>query len=104
VGLVCDPRGLSGVTTARTSAGVLHTLYVIFGYVVEDIGAHILEKVWSILVARSSRTRLGTRTQWLDRTSRRSNGTFVDSAMEMRRGRLGTCCGVVGVSRGHFIV
>jgi hypothetical protein len=43
---------------------------VIFGYVLEDIGEHLLEKVWSILVARSSRTRLGTGTQWLDKIGR----------------------------------
>jgi hypothetical protein len=52
---------------------------VIFGYVVEDIGVHILEKVWSILVVRSSETRLGTGTQWLDRTVWHSSRTFVDS-------------------------
>jgi hypothetical protein len=38
-------------------------LAVIFGYVVGYIGVHLIEKVWSILVARSSETRLGTGTQ-----------------------------------------
>jgi hypothetical protein len=51
---------------------------VIFGYVVEDIGVHLLEKVWSILWARLSGTRLGTGTQWQDRTGRQSR-SFVDS-------------------------
>jgi hypothetical protein len=32
----------------------------IFGYVVGDICEHLLEKIWSILVARSSGTRLQT--------------------------------------------
>jgi hypothetical protein len=52
---------------------------MIFGYVVEDIGVHILEKVWSILVARSLGTRLGIGTQWLDRTGGQSRRSFVDS-------------------------
>jgi hypothetical protein len=46
------------------------SLATIFGYVVGYIGAHLLDKVWSILVARSSGTRLGTGAQWLDRTGR----------------------------------
>jgi hypothetical protein len=54
-------------------------LAVIFGYVVEDIGVHIVEKVWSILVVRSLGTRLGTGTQWLDKTGRQSKRTVVDS-------------------------
>jgi hypothetical protein len=39
----------------------------------------MLEKVWSILVARSSGTRLGTRTQCLDKTGRQSRRCFLDS-------------------------
>jgi hypothetical protein len=39
-----------------------------FGYVVGYIGAHLLEKVWIILVARSSGKSLGIGTRWLDRT------------------------------------
>jgi hypothetical protein len=54
-------------------------LAAIFGYIVGYIGAHLLEKVWSILVARSSGTRLRTRTQWLDRTGRQSRRSFMDS-------------------------
>jgi hypothetical protein len=33
-------------------------LAAIFGYVVGDICEHLLEKIWSILVARSSETKL----------------------------------------------
>jgi hypothetical protein len=45
-------------------------LAAITGYVVVDTGEHLLEKVWSISVARSSGTRLSTGAQWLDRIGR----------------------------------
>jgi hypothetical protein len=41
-------------------------LAMIFGYAIAYIRVHLLEKDWSILVARSSETRLGTETRWLD--------------------------------------
>jgi hypothetical protein len=47
---------------------------VIFGYVVWDIREHLLEKVWSILVARSSGS---SGTQWLDRTGRKREMKFL---------------------------
>jgi hypothetical protein len=50
---------------------------VIFGYVFWDIREHLLEKVWSILVARSLGTRLGTGTQWLDRTGKQREMNFL---------------------------
>jgi hypothetical protein len=45
-------------------------LAAIFGYIVGNVVAHLLEKVCSILVARSSGMRLGA--QLLDRTDRQS--------------------------------
>jgi hypothetical protein len=53
-------------------------LVAIFGYHGENIGEHLLEKIGIILLARSSGMRLGTGTQWLDRTGRHSR-SFMDS-------------------------
>jgi hypothetical protein len=52
-------------------------LAMIFGYVVEDIGVHLLGKIGSIWLARSSGTRLGTGTQWLYRTGRQRKWGFL---------------------------
>jgi hypothetical protein len=41
---------------------------------------HLLEKIESVSLVRSSGTRLGTGSQWLDRTGRHSNiRSFMDS-------------------------
>jgi hypothetical protein len=51
-------------------------LAAIFGYVVGDICEHLLEKIWSILVARSLETRLRTGAMWLDEIGRQSGWNF----------------------------
>jgi hypothetical protein len=71
---------ISGLEEGRLRSGSSHAdhisgcigipLSMIFGYVIEYIGVHLLANVWSILVARSLGMRLGTMTQWLDRTGR----------------------------------
>jgi hypothetical protein len=65
--------------TNHIPGGIEYSLGVIFGYVVEDIRVHLLGKSESIWLARSSGMRLGTGSQWLDRTGRHSSRSFMDS-------------------------
>jgi hypothetical protein len=66
---------------------------VIFGYGGENIGKHLLEKVGSTSMARSSETGLSG---WTELASRGRESPFGLYGMRRRRRMLGDSCGVVG--------
>jgi hypothetical protein len=65
------------------SSFILIPLAVIFGYVVGNIGEHVLEKIGSILMARSSGTRLQMGAMWWDEIGRQRRWSFF-GLLEMR--------------------
>jgi hypothetical protein len=73
---------------------------------VGDIVAHLLEKVWSILMARSSENGVMNcgLSGWTELAGRGRESFFGLLGMRMRERMLESWCVVEGVCRGPFIV
>jgi hypothetical protein len=78
-------------------------LAAIFGYVVGNIGEHVLEKIGSISMARSSGTRLRMGAMWRDEIGRQRKWSFFGLlGMRMRGRLLESWCVVEGAIQASF--